>query len=183
MQGSVTESTTPADTVARAVGAVALASLALIHVEDLPDTITSSLLIGVEYLGLIAASVFVAGILLTRSGAKVWLAAAALAGSAMLAYTLSRTTGIPGDQSDVGNWRCALGLAALTVEAMIIMIAASAVRITMPGETRARRSVGHDKPAKRCAATSGSADPRPSITSWGIPSAVAVDQAPAEAGQ
>jgi hypothetical protein len=184
MQASATESsTTPSDTVARAVGAVALGALALIHVEDLPDTITSSQLIGVEYLGLIAASVVVAGVLLNRSGARVWLAAAALAGSAMLAYTLSRTTGIPGDHGDVGNWRCALGLAALTVEAMIIMIAASAVRTTTPREARAPRSVRHDKPARRCAAASGSADPRPSIASRGISSAVAGDQAPAEAGK
>src|SRR5450432_2071749 len=127
MQESTTESTIPADMVARAVGAVALGALALIHVEDLPDTISSSLLIGVEYLALIAASIVVGGLLLIRSGPRVWLAAAGLAGSAMLAYTLSRTTGIPGDSGDIGNWRCSLGLAALTVEAMILLVAGSAV--------------------------------------------------------
>jgi hypothetical protein len=172
MQASTTESTLPGDTVARAVGAVALGALALIHVEDLPDTISSSLLIGVEYLGLIAASIVVAGLLLIRSGPRVWLAAAALAGSAMLAYTLSRTTGIPGDSGDIGNWRCSLGLAALTVEAMILLVTGSAVLTGF-------RVTGPDR---RVATTAGSADPRPSITSLAIRSTTR-EQPVAEAGQ
>ncbi|MDX6207493.1 MAG: hypothetical protein QOF39_3550 [Frankiales bacterium] len=180
MQASRTDRTTPADTVERAVGAVALGALALIHVEDLPDTITSSLLIGIEYLGLIVSAVLVAGVLLTRSGAKVWLAAAALAGSAMLAYTLSRTTGIPGDSGDVGNWRCALGLAALTVEAMIILVAASALFTTTRTSGVRRPTAGHDRTARRVAARTGAAA---LITSWGATSPVAGDEASAEAGQ
>jgi hypothetical protein len=172
LQESTTESAIPADLVARAVGAVALGALALIHVEDLPDTISSSLLIGVEYLGLIAGSIVVGGLLLVRAGARVWLAAAGLAGSAMLAYTLSRTTGIPGDSGDIGNWRCSLGLAALTVEAMILLIAGSAVLTSL-------RPAGH---VRRVAATAGPVDPRPSVTSWAIRSANG-DQPVAEAGQ
>lgn len=131
LHAPATEDTMPADLVARAVGAVALGALALIHVEDLPDTINSSLLIGVEYLVLIAASTVVAGLLLVRSGTRVWFAAAGLAGSAMLAYTLSRTTGIPGDSGDIGNWRCSLGMAALTVETMILLVAGAAVFLSL----------------------------------------------------
>jgi len=115
--------TRESDAPARAVGAVALAALALIHVEDLPTTFTASRLVGGEYLALIATSIGIATALLTRrAGPRLWLSAGALAGSAMLAYVLSRTVGIPGDYGDIGNWRCTLGLAALTTEAMIIML-------------------------------------------------------------
>jgi hypothetical protein len=183
MQASQTQITVPTDTVARAVGAVALGALALIHVEDLPGTISSSLLIGVEYLALIAASVLVAGLLLTRSGARVWLAAGALAGSAMLAYTLSRTTGIPGDSGDVGNWQCSLGLAALTVEAMIILVAGSAVFTTTRASATARPAVAQSRTGRRAAAAAGSTDHRSLITSWGITSAVTADPAAGEPGQ
>jgi hypothetical protein len=106
------------------VGAVALSALALIHVEDLPDTFTASRLVGAEYLVLIAVSLGIAAALLTRrAGPRLWFCAGAVAGSAMFAYVLSRTVGIPGDYGDIGNWRCALGLAALTVETMIITLA------------------------------------------------------------
>lgn len=109
------------DVAARAVGAVALAALALIHVEDLPDTFAASRLVGAEYLVLIAVSIGIAAALLThRAGPRTWFLTGAVAGSAMLAYVLSRTVGIPGDYSDIGNWRCTLGLAALSVETMII---------------------------------------------------------------
>ena len=111
------------DVAARAVGAVALAALALIHVEDLPDTFAASRLVGAEYLVLIAVSIGIAAALLThRAGPRMWFLTGAVAGSAMFAYVLSRTVGIPGDYSDIGNWRCTLGLAALSVETMIICL-------------------------------------------------------------
>lgn len=111
------------DVAARAVAAVALAALALIHVVDLPDTWSSSVLVGSEYVGLIVASVLLAGALLTRSGGQVWAGAALVPASAMAAYVLSRTTGIPGDHGDIGNWRCSLGIAALTVETLLMLLA------------------------------------------------------------
>ena len=40
-------------------------------------------------------------------------------------YVLTRTvSGFLGDHSDVGNWRCSLGLAALSVEALLILLSA-----------------------------------------------------------
>jgi hypothetical protein len=47
----------------------------------------------------------------------------AVAASALLAHILSRTTGIPGDSDDVGNWNCALGAAAIRTEAAIVLLA------------------------------------------------------------
>ena len=51
-------------------------------------------------------------------------AAGGLAAAAMGGYILTRTVpGFLGDHADVGNWRCSLGLAALSVEALLILLA------------------------------------------------------------
>ena len=58
-----------------------------------------------------------------------WAAAGALAASAMGGYVLTRSLpgGFLGDHGDVGNWRCPLGIAALSVETLIILLALLAV--------------------------------------------------------
>jgi MFS family permease len=113
------------DVIARAVGAVALATLAMIHVVDLPGTLGPLPLVGAGYLGIIAAAVAVGGMMIARSHRLVWAAAGGLAAAAMGGYVLTRTVGgFLGDHSDVGNWRCPLGLAALSVETVLILLAA-----------------------------------------------------------
>ncbi len=112
-----------ADVVMRAVGAVALAALAMIHVIDLPGTLGPIPLVGVGYLGIIAAAVLVGGVMITRSHWLAWAAAGALAASAMGGYVLTRTVpGFLGDHGDVGNWRCPLGIAALSVETLLMLL-------------------------------------------------------------
>jgi len=119
-----------ADVIARAVGAVALATLAMIHVIDLPGTLGPIPLVGVGYLGIIAAAVLVGGVMIARSHWLVWAAAGGLAASAMGGYVLTRTVpGFLGDHGDVGNWHCSLGIAALTAETLLILLAAWQVRI------------------------------------------------------
>jgi hypothetical protein len=113
------------DVIARAVGAMALATLAMIHVVDLPGTLGPLPLIGAGYLGIIGAAIVVGGMGIARSHRLVWGAAGGLAAAAMGGYVLTRTIGgFFGDHSDVGNWRCPLGLAALSVETLIILLAA-----------------------------------------------------------
>ena len=134
------------DVIARAVGAVALATLALIHVVDLPGTLGPLPLIGAGYLGIIAAAVVVGGIMIARSHRLVWAAAGGLAAAAMGGYVLTRTIGgFLGDHGDVGNWNCPLGLAALSVEALLILLAAWQVsnhvtNLTFPPEAATRHA-------------------------------------------
>jgi hypothetical protein len=112
-----------ADVIMRAVGAVALAALAMIHVIDLPGTLGPTPLIGAGYFGIIAAAVVAGGVMITRSHWLAWAAAGALAVSAMGGYVLTRTVpGFLGDHGDVGNWRCPLGIAALSVEALLVLL-------------------------------------------------------------
>jgi hypothetical protein len=134
------------DVIARAVGAVALAALALIHVLDLPGTLGPLPLIGAGYVGIIAAAAVVGGVMIARSHRLVWAAAGLLAAGAMGGYVLTRTiSGFLGDHADVGNWRCPLGLAALSVETVLILLAAwqargRTTRIALPLPPAARRT-------------------------------------------
>jgi hypothetical protein len=132
-----------ADVIARAVGAVALAALAMIHVIDLPATLGPIPLVGVGYLGIIVAAIVAGGLMVARSDWLVWAVAGGLAASAMGGYVLTRALpgGFLGDHADVGNWRCPVGLAALSVETLLILLAVWQVRI------RATRSAPQSKPA------------------------------------
>jgi hypothetical protein len=113
-----------ADMVARAVGALALAALAVIHVVDLPATLGPTPLVGIGYFGIIAAAILVGGVMIARSHWLAWATAGAVAVSAMGGYVLTRALpgGFLGDHGDVGNWRCPLGIAALSVESVIILL-------------------------------------------------------------
>src|SRR2546430_3482884 len=109
---------------ARAVGALALAALAVIHVVDLPGTLGPDRLVGIGYLGIIAGALLVGGVLIARPHWLAWAAATAVAASAMVGYVLTRALrgGFLGDHGDVGNWHCPLGIAALSVESVIILL-------------------------------------------------------------
>jgi hypothetical protein len=108
----------------RAVGALALAALAVIHVVDLPGTLGPDRLVGIGYLGIVAAAVLIGGVLIARPHWLAWAATAAVAVSAMIGYVLTRALpgGFLGDHGDVGNWHCPLGIAALSVESVIILL-------------------------------------------------------------
>jgi hypothetical protein len=136
-----------ADVISRAVGAVALAALAVIHVVDLPGTLGPTPLVGIGYLGIIAGAIAVGGVLIARSHWLAWAAAGVLAVSAMGGYVLTRALpgGFLGDHGDVGNWRCPLGIAALSVETLIIVLAAGWVA----WQLRARAARPAPRPAVR----------------------------------
>ncbi len=113
-----------ADVIARTMGALALITLAVIHVVDLPGTLGPTPLVGIGYLGIIVAALGVGGVLVARSHWLVWAAGGAVAVMAMGGYVLTRALpgGFLGDHGDVGNWRCPLGIAALSVETLIILL-------------------------------------------------------------
>jgi hypothetical protein len=126
------------DVIARATGALALAGLAVIHVVDLPGTLGPTPLVGIGYVGLIAAAVLAGGAMIMRSHWMTWAVGGSVALAAMVGYVLTRSLsgGFLGDHGDVGNWQCPLGLAALSVETLIILLA-------VLGSWQARRLAPH----------------------------------------
>lgn len=136
---------------ARAMAALALAALAVIHVVDLPGTLGPDRLVGIGYLGIIVSAVLAGGMLIARPHRLVWAAAAAVAVSAMGGYVLTRALpgGFLGDHGDVGNWRCPLGIAALSVESVIILLMLLAVLGTWQARLHAARAAAAPRPAAR----------------------------------
>lgn len=137
------------DTAARAVTAVGLLGIGLIHLLDSIGKYSETRYLFWMYVALIAGSIVVAAaVVLTRSRAAL-LAAAGLAASALVGFVLSRTTGLPHATGDVGNWKEPLGLASMFVEAGVVAIAGLA--FAMGG--RAVSAADDDAAADRAART------------------------------
>ena len=134
------------DVATRAVLAVGLAGIALIHLLDSIGKYGETRYLFWLYIGLMIASLSTAaGVLFTRSR-TAFLAAAALAASAILGYVLSRTTGLPNATDDIGNWTEPLGLASLFVEGVVVAVGATAFAVTRP-VTRVRALASVPVPA------------------------------------
>ena len=110
------------DGIARAIAAVGLAGIGLIHLLDVPGKLEETPYLGWMYIGLIAASLGLAGLLVYTSDRRVWAATAALASAVLVGYSLSRTTGLPNATDDIGNWTEPLGLASLFVEGSLVAL-------------------------------------------------------------
>jgi hypothetical protein len=107
---------------ARATVAVGLAGIALIHLLDSIGKWSETRYLFWMYVALMAGSLAAAGaVLFTRSRAA-WLAAAAVAASALAGYVINRTVGLPNATGDIGNWTEPLGLASLFVEAAVVVV-------------------------------------------------------------
>jgi hypothetical protein len=112
------------DHAGRAVGIVGLLGIGLIHLLDSIGKYHETRYVFWMYIALIAGTIAVSGWLLHRESRLAWLAAGALAASAIAGYVLSRTTGLPSSKGDVGNWAEPLGLASLFVEGCLVALSA-----------------------------------------------------------
>ena len=127
------------EVVARAVAAVGLAGIALIHLLDAIGKFHETPYIGWMYVGLMLSCLAAAGALIRANLREAWLAALALPASAIAGYTLTRTVGLPQAHGDIGNWSEPLGLAALFVESAVIAIAGYALAALRPLKPLANR--------------------------------------------
>jgi len=119
------------DVTVRAVTAVGLAGIALIHLLDAVGKYSETRYLFWMYIALIAASLVTAGaVIFTRSRAA-FLAAAIIAASALAGFVLNRTTGLPHATDDIGNWTEPLGLASLFVEGVTLAVAAAALGLVV----------------------------------------------------
>src|SRR3954467_10887344 len=116
---------------ARATVAVGLAAIGVIHLLDSIGKYGETRYLFWMYVALIVGCIAVAGLVLFTRARGAFLAAAALAGSALLGYVLSRTTGLPNATDDVGNWTEPLGLASLFIEGSVIALGVAAYAVGM----------------------------------------------------
>ncbi|MEA2170823.1 MAG: hypothetical protein QOF76_4123 [Solirubrobacteraceae bacterium] len=111
------------DGAARAVGALGLTGIGLIHLLDLQSKFSETPYMAWMYIGLIVSALVIASELIRTGARRAWLAGAGLAAGAMVGFTLTRTVGLPQAHGDIGNWLEPLGLASLYVEAAFIALA------------------------------------------------------------
>jgi hypothetical protein len=142
------------DGVARTVAVLGLAALALIHLLDLPGTITDTPYVGWLYIGLIITAIVLAGVLLRTSDTWIWATVAGLVVSVMFAFILSRTTGLPQSSDDIGNWGQPLGIEMLFVGTSLLALSSSVLlgRRASARTASRRRSGRHDEPRSLSAA-------------------------------
>jgi hypothetical protein len=100
-----------------------LLGVALVHLLDLPGTITGSPVQGALYLLLIAGCLATDCLLLHATSRVRWILAAGLGSSTAIAYVLSRSVGLPFDHSDIGNWGDPLGISSLFLEGIVVAAA------------------------------------------------------------
>jgi hypothetical protein len=110
------------DGIARGVGAIGLAGVALIHLLDLPGQLSETPYMFFLYLALMVSSLALAGVLIGTSDARAWAAAIILSALVIVGYVLSRTTGLPQSSDDVGNWSEPLGMASLFVDGSLVIL-------------------------------------------------------------
>jgi hypothetical protein len=132
------------DIAARATVAVGLAAIGVIHLLDSVGKYSETRYLFWMYIALIAGSIAVAGLVLFTRSRAAFLAAAALAASALVGYVLSRTTGLPNATGDIGNWTEPLGLASLFVEGSVVAVALAAF-----ARTRGLRDAETRSPVRR----------------------------------
>jgi hypothetical protein len=134
------------DGIARTVAVLSLAAFALIHLLDLPGTMKATPYIGWLYIGLIVSTIGIAGALMRTSDTRVWAAAAGLVTSVLIAYVLSRTTGLPQSSDDIGNWGQTLGIAMLFVGGAFLALSSGVLLSRRPSSharSNSRRQAGN----------------------------------------
>ena len=113
----------------RTVTIIGLSGIGLIHLLDSVDTYSETRWLFWAYVALMASTIIVAGALLHRPDARWFAAAALLAATPIAGFILSRTTGLPGADDDIGAWTEPLGLASLWVEGAVLATSSYALAL------------------------------------------------------
>jgi hypothetical protein len=110
------------DQVGRAVGIVGLAGIALIHLLDAVSKYGETRYVFFLYMVLMASTLTAAAVLLRVDSRSAWSMAVVATAATLIAYVLSRTTGLPQASQDIGNWSDSLGLASVFVESCTLLL-------------------------------------------------------------
>lgn len=106
---------------------------ALAHVPVVAPELEEVAYVGVLFVVLIIADGVLIVALFVRDACSVWALTAVATGLALLAYVLSRTTGLPGLPNYIGDWVSTPGLAALISEGIGCALAIAALALGRRG--------------------------------------------------
>lgn len=117
----------PADAAARAVAAIGLMSVGIIHALEIQGQLSGTVWLAAAFSSLAVVAPACGLWLLTRPGRMSWFAAGLVCLATALGYVLTRSVGLPGDTGDIGNWLEPLGITSLIIEGIVVIIAVMAL--------------------------------------------------------
>jgi hypothetical protein len=131
---------------AQILAVVGLVGIAIVHLIDSVGTYSETRYVFWLYVALIVGCVAQSAILLFAQrvdGAIAWSAVVVLGLAPLVGYVLSRSTGLPADSGDIGDWSEPLGLVSMFVEALVIVLAAWRVSVSRRAMTRRAAPIAH----------------------------------------
>ena len=129
------------------LGLLLLAGIAWIHYQGIPDKLGETAYLGWSYILLVAGCAAAGAWLLSDRWRNGYVVGLVISLGALLAYTLTRTTGLPHARGDIGNWAEPIGVVSLLLEAAFVILAVVQLRrapIRLPLATPVRD--GHRQP-------------------------------------
>jgi hypothetical protein len=127
-----------ADPGVRATAAIGLMGVGIIHALEIQGQLSGAAWLTAGFCLLAVAAPACGLWLLARPGPLPWLSGGLLCLSAALGYVLTRSTPMPGDAGDVGNWLEPLGVTALIVEVIVVILAGLVLAGRRPGDRDGR---------------------------------------------
>jgi hypothetical protein len=116
-----------ADPALRAVTATGLITMGIIHAVEIQGELGGAVWLPVGFTLLAIAGPLTGAWLLIKPTIPAWVLAGLVCLLAALGYMATRSFGLPGDHSDIGNWLEPLGLVALITEWLVVILAGLAL--------------------------------------------------------
>jgi hypothetical protein len=107
----------------RATAVVAVLVTAAVHVPVAVQHLPAVPYLGVAFYTFVILNAAAAGSLLVDDHNWIWTGLATLNASAIVAYLISRTTGLPGALDDRSDWTNQAGMVALVAELVVVTLA------------------------------------------------------------
>jgi hypothetical protein len=133
--------------VARTVTALGLVGIALIHLVELPDTLDDQAYVGGLFIAAIVSSLLLVAVLSRTDDSRAWAATGGFAALVLIAFLLSRTTGLPGFTDYKGVWDDPSGLQSMVVEGLVVLVS-GAVLATRSTAFARQREETRDRSAR-----------------------------------
>ena len=112
------------------IGLLLLAGIAWIHYRGIPDKLGETAYLGWSYILLVAGCAAAGAWLLSDRWRAGYVLGLMISLGAIIAYALTRTTGLPHATGDIGNWAEPIGIVSLLLEAAFVILAVTQLRRT-----------------------------------------------------
>ncbi|MFC3832917.1 MULTISPECIES: hypothetical protein [Deinococcus] len=109
-------------------GLLLLTLIGWMHFRDVPSKLAETPYLGWLYILLVAGCAAAGAWLLSSHWRNGYLLGGVISVGAIVAYSLTRSTGLPGATGDIGNWAEPSGLISLGAEAAFALLALLALR-------------------------------------------------------